>query len=70
MIGDNLKRLRRAKNYSQINLSKLSGVSQTTISDVENNVYTPNIKKIIVLAKTLNVDVNELLTDEEREVTK
>ncbi|WP_282801167.1 helix-turn-helix domain-containing protein [Secundilactobacillus kimchicus] len=70
MIGDNVKRLRRAKNYSQIDLSKLSGVSQTTISDVENNLYTPNIKKIIQLAKTLNVDVNELLANTDKEMTK
>lgn len=70
MIGDNLKKLRRLKNYSQIDLSKLSGVSQTTISDVENNLYTPNIKKIVALARTLNVDVNELLTEKDKEVTK
>ncbi|WP_461243631.1 helix-turn-helix domain-containing protein [Secundilactobacillus muriivasis] len=68
MIGDNLKRLRRAKNYSQIGLAKLSGVSQTTISDAENNLYIPNIKKLLSLARALNVNISDLL--EEEEVTK
>ncbi|MGI5949848.1 transcriptional repressor LexA [Peptoniphilus sp.] len=43
------------KNISQTELSKLTGITQSSISDWKNGKYTPKQDKINILAKALNV---------------
>ncbi len=63
--GENLKRIRKARGLTQINLSDLSGVSQSTICEIEKNEYLPKISVTIRLANALNISVVNL--DEELE---
>jgi len=63
--GENLKRIRKARGLTQINLSELSGVSQSTVCEIEKNAYLPKISITIKLANALNISVVNL--DEELE---
>ena len=44
---------RIAKGYSVRELSRLSGISKTSINDIENNKISPTIKTVEALAKAL-----------------
>jgi transcriptional regulator with XRE-family HTH domain len=63
--GENLKKIRKARGLTQINLSELSEVSQSTICEIEKNAYLPKISVTIKLANALNISVMDL--DEELE---
>lgn len=57
-----LKRLRKRKGLTQVQLGKLSGLSQSYISDLEKEYFisSPTIRQVIALSKALDVDKVEL----------
>lgn len=57
----NLRYVMREKGYSQNDLSKESGVSQQAISRYLNKERVPMIDKLVAIAATLNVDVDDLI---------
>lgn len=61
LFGDKISQLRKTKGLSQQELSRLSGVSQTYISKLEDNQRQPTIGKVISLSKALGVTVADLL---------
>ena len=63
-IGNKLLNLRKAKALSQQELSKITGISQTYISKLEDNQREPTIGKALVLANALGVTVSELLDED------
>lgn len=66
-MGTKLNQIRQSKGLEQSELSKLTGVSQATISRIENNTgsdFFPKIQNLQALAKALNVDVMELFPKE------
>lgn len=61
-FGDFFRRLRRAKGFkSQKELANKSGISQTTISRIEDGSQIPKPETISALAKTLEVPAHDLL---------
>jgi len=65
-VANNLKNIRGEKNLSQGELSKLSGVSNVYISNLENAVKTnPSLEIIAKLANALGCSVNNILGEEE-----
>lgn len=70
-FGSYLREKRKANNLSIVNLSKLSGVSNPYISQLENNKFKPSFEIIKKLTQALNLNFNEaawiadLYTDEE-----
>lgn len=54
-------KLRKSKNITQIQLSKLLGVSNRTISMWETGNSVPRIKMIKRIANLLNVSSSEIL---------
>ncbi|WP_300382104.1 helix-turn-helix transcriptional regulator [Clostridium sp.] len=64
-IGTKLKRYRLLNNMSQLELSKISGVSRNYISEIESGIYT-NISIFYVcnLCKTLKITPNDLIPEE------
>lgn len=58
---NNLKLLRKEKNISQTELSKLLKVSLKTISHWETGYSEPSIDQIIFLAKFFNISADDLL---------
>lgn len=74
-IGDNIKKIRKEKNITQSQLASSLEISQSYLSDLENNRKNLGIKTIEKIAKKLNVSVAYLtsgnkmlgdLTDDEK----
>jgi transcriptional regulator with XRE-family HTH domain len=63
-IGDNLKRLRRGKQWTQGDLAKVSGVKVGHISNLElDKTDNPTLKTIYSLINALECSPNALLND-------
>lgn len=62
-IGDNLKRLRRDKQWTQGDLSKASGVKVGHISKLENNDSDPKLSTLYKLINALECSPNAMLND-------
>ncbi|MEK5171791.1 LexA family transcriptional regulator [Heyndrickxia sp. FSL W8-0496] len=61
-FGDFFRRLRRSKGFkSQKSLAELSGVSQTTISRIEDGSQNPTPETLKLLAKVLKVSNFDLM---------
>lgn len=64
-IGDNIRKYRRKKNLTQKQLGELLELSNTYLSDIENNRTNPSIKTLKKLAKALEISYILLLEDTE-----
>ncbi|UXR69077.1 helix-turn-helix domain-containing protein [Staphylococcus sp. IVB6246] len=68
-IGDNIRKIRKEKNITQSQLATSLEISQSYLSDLENNRKNLGIKTIEKIAKKLNVSVayltsgNKMLRD-------
>ena len=62
-LGFNIKIMRLKQGISQEKLAETIGVSNDTISNIENGHHKASILNIIDIARTLNVDINEILKD-------
>lgn len=65
-LGQNIRTLRKSKGYSILKLKELTGLSKSTISDIENDKSSPSVSTLQKIANALEVTVNELLTTEEK----
>lgn len=61
VVATNLKRLREHRGLSLARLASASGVSKTTLSQIELGNGNPTIGTIEALAESLSVEVSELL---------
>ena len=60
-LGQNMKRIRIAKQMTQGDICRKLGVDRAYISNVESGNKNPTLSTITKLAKALNVSVDELL---------
>ena len=60
-FGENLRRIRRKKGYTQAQLARLSGISRRMIGHYETQVKRPSIEKVKKISETLGVSDEELL---------
>lgn len=58
-----LKQVRHDKQLTLKQLERLSGVSDTHISEIENGIKTPTIQVLCRLARGLSVPVTNLFVD-------
>ncbi len=66
ILGQNLKRIRESKKISAYKLAQISGVGNSTISQIESGKrQTLNVSTIEKLASALNVEPNQLINPEE-----
>jgi len=63
MLGETIYRLRKEKGLSQDELGKLVGVSNKAVSKWETYEANPDITLLPLLAQSLGVTADELLTD-------
>ena len=61
MLGNNLKRIREAKNMSQGDIMRSLGCSRSYIGNIENGKTNPTLSTIAKLAKAVGVPLNKLL---------
>ena len=60
-IGENLKRIRKAKGLTQDKLSELTNISITSIQRYESGKRQPTVESVNKIAAALEVSVFELL---------
>jgi transcriptional regulator with XRE-family HTH domain len=60
MIGAKVKQLRQNRGLTLEQLSKISGISRSSISELENNISSPTAKTVSALAKALGVEEGDL----------
>lgn len=60
MIELFIKKIRIEKNLTQEELSQKSGISESYISELENNLKMPTILTLCKLAEALEVDITKL----------
>lgn len=72
MIGNTLKKLRETRGYSLRTLARLSQLSHSFISDIENGRCNPSINSLCRIANALNVEphifLNSLVVNNDRNV--
>ena len=61
-MKNRLQEVRWAKDWSQNQLARISGIPQSVISNIENNYCLPNIATALKLARALSMTVEELFT--------
>ncbi|MCD7878607.1 MAG: helix-turn-helix domain-containing protein [Candidatus Gastranaerophilales bacterium] len=61
IFARNLKAERYRSNLTQLELAEWVNVSESTISLLERGLQTPSVFLVFDIAKTLKIDINELL---------
>lgn len=51
---------RNDKNVTLVKLSGLTGISKSTLNNIENGRVSPTIKQLEAIAKALGVGINDL----------
>lgn len=69
-IGDNIKKLRKEKDYTQKQLAEMSGIATITLQQYELGKRTPQTEQLIKLSSALQVDINSLLEDSDNTMLK
>jgi len=63
-LGGKVKRYRDVKNLSQTKLAEMVQVSQSMIASLEADKNIPNAHVLYRIAEVLDVDINELLSED------
>jgi transcriptional regulator with XRE-family HTH domain len=61
-MGERIRRLRKARKWTQTYLSVHSGLSRTFISDVELGQKEPRLRSLEILAQSFDVSLARLMT--------
>lgn len=60
VVGKNIKRIRKEKGLTQVQLADLIQYSEGTIANIENDSYqTFSLEFLYILSKKLNVPIEE-----------
>lgn len=63
-IGQRIRSMRKERGITQVQLSKLTGISQSSISDIEKLTNNPSSVTLRLIAKALQCTVSELLGED------
>ena len=61
LFDNHIKKVRKRKGLTQVQLAKKLGISQGRVSEIEHLDYRPTIKTYRRVAKALGVDITELI---------
>lgn len=61
ILGNNLKHMRKKLNYSQIEMAKLIGVSQTSIAHYEKGTRQPSLESLIDFSQLFDQSIDSLV---------
>ena len=59
--GERIRKLRRARNWRQIDLAEQSGVHEVHISDLERGTREPGLRTLSKIARALETSISDLL---------
>ena len=63
MIISRLAQIRTERHITTAALAKKSGVSQSTITRIENNMEDPRLLTLVAIARALHVTITDLYTE-------
>ena len=69
-LSDNLKKIRKENNLSQEDLAEKLGVSRQSVSKWESGSAYPEMDKVLQLCKMFDLNIDELLNQNIKEVEK
>lgn len=61
IIGSRIKTIRKINGLNQIEFASKIGVSQGTLSELEQDRYKPSTDTVIAISQCFNTDLNWLL---------
>ncbi len=59
-FGNNLKKIRKARNYSQEKLAYESGIELRQIGRIERGEINTGLSSILLIAETLGIEMKDL----------
>ena len=69
-LGEKIKKYREEKKMTQVEVAEVLGVKPATISKYEAGTLEPNIESLKKLAELFGVSVDELLKEDEFDISK
>lgn len=63
-FAENLRQVRKEKSISQEQLAEIIGVSRQAVSKWEQGSGYPEMEKLLLLARELNISLDYLMLDE------
>lgn len=64
LLKQNIKKYRLSKNLTQEKLSEISGISSDYLSEIERGKRIPSLKRLLLIAEALEVELYKLFIDE------
>ena len=64
-LVETVKRLRKAKSFTQEQLCKKTGINRQMIGRLENNEYLPSIPQLEKLSEILGFEITDLYVEDE-----
>lgn len=68
VVGQTIRKLRKAKGLSQDVLSGLAGIARTHLTMIENGTKQPNFETIWKIALALNIRPSEFVSLMEKDI--
>ncbi|EDT87304.1 XRE family transcriptional regulator [Clostridium botulinum] len=62
-LGEKIRSIRKKKGYSILQIKELTGLSKSTISELENDKSSPTAETLQKIATALNVHVSDFFND-------
>lgn len=73
LLGNNIRKYRKLRGYTQEKLSELVNISSVFMSQIENATRKPSIDTVVKIASTLNISidllVNNTITNSNNEIS-
>ena len=63
LLRKNIKEFRISKNFTQEELSEKAGISSDYLSEIERGKRTPSLKRLILIAEALDVEIYKFFID-------
>lgn len=63
-LGENIKKYRKMRGLTQQELAERANMSRSYLADVERNRYNPSVDTLKSIAKALQINSNDLLSDD------
>lgn len=60
-IGLNIKKWRKERGLTQVQLAEKTNLSRSYVADIERNRYNPSVETLEAISKVLNVKISELV---------
>ena len=64
-VGEAIRKYRKEKGFTQVQLSKMCGISQQHISDIEKGKCIPNWNTLLTICKNLSLVIKVTEADHE-----